>query len=177
MDAAQLIERLERGAPIVRALVEGVEGDLVLWRPEPGAWSVLEVIAHLLDEEREDFRVRLGLLLDDTEAEWPPIDPEGWVTARSYSSWNLEETLDAFLEERQASLAWLDSLGSPDWEQAKDHPLGPMTAGDLLGAWVAHDLLHARQLVRLHWMYVRSLAAPHRVSYAGEWTHEASPQA
>lgn len=171
MDSERLIERLESGSGIVRPLVRQADGALAGWKPAPGAWSVLEVIAHLLDEEREDFRVRLRLLLHDPEIEWPPINPESWVASREYASWDLEETLDGFLAERKASVEWLRGLGSPDWNCTKTHPrAGSMTAGDLLGAWVAHDLLHARQLVRLHWMYVRSLADPHGVAYAGEWT-------
>jgi hypothetical protein len=169
MDAERLIERLGHGARIIEPLVRGAEDAFVSWRPEAGAWSVREVIAHLLDEEREDFRVRLGLLLEDPESDWPPIDPERWATERDYASRDVAETVEAFLAERQASIAWLNALTSPDWNRAKDQPWGSMTAGDLLGAWVAHDLLHARQLLHLHWTYAGSLAAPHRTLYAGEW--------
>jgi hypothetical protein len=174
MEAARLVERLRQGAGIVETLARTVDDAFIAWKPRPGAWSVLEVVAHLLDEEREDFRVRLRLLLDDPKAVWPPINPEGWVQERDYASWDLAETLDAFLVEREASLAWLAALESPIWETQKEHPLGPMTAGDLLGAWVAHDLLHARQLLHLHWTYVGSLAEPHRTFYAGEWVHGGS---
>jgi hypothetical protein len=42
-----------------------------------------------------------------------------------------------------------------------------MAAGDLLASWVAHDLLHVRQIARLRYEYVRKLAAPYGVDYAG----------
>jgi hypothetical protein len=44
-----------------------------------------------------------------------------------------------------------------------------MTAGDMFGAWVAHDLLHFRQLVELFWAYTTHRLEPHEVGYAGEW--------
>jgi hypothetical protein len=33
----------------------------------------------------------------------------------------------------------------------------------------AHDLLHARQLVRLHFTYTVQTVAPYGTRYAGEW--------
>lgn len=43
-----------------------------------------------------------------------------------------------------------------------------MAAGDLLAAWVAHDLLHVRQLAKIHWACVRHRAEPYDVAYAGD---------
>jgi hypothetical protein len=44
-----------------------------------------------------------------------------------------------------------------------------MRAGDMLAAWVAHDLLHMRQLVELHRTYTVTQLAPYDTRYAGEW--------
>ena len=45
---------LAQGAEIVTALVVGVSPDEARARPAPGAWSLLEVVGHLLDEELLD---------------------------------------------------------------------------------------------------------------------------
>jgi hypothetical protein len=170
VDPAQLIDRLERQPRTIVAVVRLASPEQCRWKPADRAWSILEVVAHLLDEEREDFRTRLGLLLDDPDAEWPPINPERWASDRDYGSWGLDETLAAFLEERRSSVRWLRSLDRPHWDRTKTHPqAGAMTAGDLLGAWVTHDLLHTRQLIHLHGSWVQALAAPHRTRYAGAW--------
>ena len=170
MDSAALIDRMEAQAGTVRHLVEGIPADQAVWKPDPKTWSILEVTVHLLDEEREDFRVRLGLILSDPSAEWPAIDPQGWVSERNYVSRDLQESLLSFLEERQASLVWLWGLTAPAWTTAKTHPIaGSMTAGDLLASWASHDLLHIRQLAKLHWDYVQHLAGPYASNYAGEW--------
>lgn len=170
MNSDALIDQLEAQAGIIRELVQGVAHEQAAWKPAPERWSILEVVVHLLDEEREDFRVRLGLLLRDPKADWPPIDPQGWVTQREYAKRDLGETLKAFLKEREDSLAWLKGLESPAWDNVKTHPAaGALSAGDMLASWVAHDLLHIRQLAKLHYDYVRRLAEPYSVAYAGDW--------
>lgn len=160
---------LAQGAETIRGLVTGVSPAEARARPAPEAWSLLEVACHLHDEEREDFRPRLDVVLHRPEEAWARIDPAGWVTARRYNDRDLGETLAAFLAERARSLAWLASLSAPDWTREYRAPFGPITAGDLLASWVAHDLLHTRQLVELRRARLLTLTAPHRTKYAGDW--------
>ncbi len=54
-------------------------------------------------------------------------------------------------------------------EAVTQTPWGSIRAGDMLAAWVAHDLLHTRQLVELRWAYTTSAVLPFRVNYAGDW--------
>lgn len=169
MDVDRLSAQMADNAARIRVLVEGVSEQQARWKPTPASWSILEVINHLLDEEREDFRMRLDYTLYRPGETWPPIDPEGWVTERAYNGRDLEASLDSFLAEREASLAWLRGLSAPRWEAAYEAPFGRITAGDVFAAWVAHDLLHMRQLVELHWAYTTAELAPYRVHYAGTW--------
>jgi hypothetical protein len=64
----------------------------------------------------------------------------------------LGELLDKFAELRSASLARLDALGLTDADLAKRgrHPeFGVVTLGQHLSTWVAHDLGHISQIVRV----------------------------
>ena len=168
MDPQGLIARLESGPALLRGALAGITEDELRWSPAEGAWSALEVACHLLDEEREDFRVRLRLLLEEPDAEWPPIDPPRWAKERGYADRDLKPTLKEFEKERAASVAWLRGLDF-DPDRRKVHPkFGAMTAGSLLGAWAAHDVLHLRQLAKLRYLYVKRLADPHDIGYAGE---------
>lgn len=164
-----LFDQLDRNAHRLEALVDGVSEGQARWRPAPDSWSVVEVANHLLDEEREDFRVRLDITLHRGHEPWPEIDPPGWVQAREYNRQDLAASWTRFRRERDASLEWLSGLEGPDWEASYETPFGPMRAGDILGAWVTHDLLHMRQLVELHHAYAVRLAAPYDVAYAGIW--------
>ena len=170
MNTDACISRLSANAEAIEAMLRGITPDQTRWKPANGGWSMIEVINHLRDEEREDFRQRIDYTLHRTQEDWPPIDPEGWVSARTYQERDPEESLHGFLEERRASIDWLRSLGSIDWSTRHVHQsLGSMTAGDLMASWLAHDLLHIRQLARLHFEYLKQDAHPYTTGYAGEW--------
>jgi hypothetical protein len=169
MNINQFLIQMTENAERIRLFTLGVSDEQSRWKPDPESWSVLEVINHLLDEEREDFRERLDIILHRPGEPWPPIDPQGWVAARDYNSRNLEESLNHFLIEREKTLTWLRSLPSINFETVYTSPFGSMPAGDMFAAMVAHDLLHLRQLVELHWAYTGKMLAPYQPGYAGDW--------
>ncbi|MBW3671631.1 MAG: DinB family protein, partial [Acidobacteria bacterium] len=154
MELTGIIELLERNGMAITTLLERMDRSVAGWKPSPDKWSALEIASHLLDEERDDFRRRIRLTLEDPQQEWPPIDPEGWVTEHSYAARNLDEVVTALRDERHSSIEWLRSVDL-DLEASHLHPqLGPMRIGDLLAAWAAHDLLHLRQLTRIQFQWL-----------------------
>lgn len=170
MDPAALIAQLEAGAGALAGVTGGLTTAQAAWRPEPAQWSLLEIAGHLLDEEREDFRVRLDFTLHRRGEAWPTIDPAGWVQAHRYDEQDFAATMDAFARERRRSLEWLRGLDRPDWDAAYTHPkLGVIRAGDLLASWCAHDVLHLRQIARWHWRRLQAEAGPFGTGYAGQW--------
>lgn len=162
--------QLIHSARTIQSIVFGLGKEQAHWKPTPEEWSIAEVMAHLYDEERDDFRARIKLIFADPAQDWPGIDPEGWAREREYNKRPLADSLNDFLEERQASIDWLNSLDNPNWDLAGTHPLGfSMAAGHLLAAWVAHDFLHIRQINELHYKWAVKQAEPYTVIYAGEW--------
>lgn len=171
-NAAALIDRLESFAATLPAAVGGVRPADARWRPDDTSWAIVEIVAHLADEEELDFPVRLRLLLEDPGQDWPPIDPEGWARERRYIERDLAAEAERFVRHRRDRVAWARSLPpGTDWSATKTHPaFGSMRAGDLLGAWCDHDALHLRQIAkRLHQLTVRD-AAGFDTGYAGEWS-------
>jgi hypothetical protein len=167
MDHQEQIQALQRGGQSILALLDGHPIEQVRWKPAPQKWSLLEILNHLCDEERDDFRKRIALVLEDPAQPWPPIDPEGWARDRDYNSRDLQASLAGFRRERAASLQWLVGLPSPDWTAEHKHPkLGGLRAGDLLAAWVAHDLLHIRQIANTRLAWVAMFAEPYSTRYA-----------
>ena len=170
MEMTRFLERFEQNAAAIAALANDVSNEQAVWRPSPEDWSILEVINHLYDEEREDFRKRLDLILHRPGNTWPPIDPPGWVVERRYQARDMKESLARFLAERDSSLFWLRSLVDPYWDSQSTHPAGfVLSAGDMLSAWLAHDFLHIRQLNELHYLYHCQQVDPRTVIYAGDW--------
>ena len=170
MDVDRLATRLAANAGVFRHLLEGVAAEQARWKPSLDKWSLLEVVSHLADEERDDFRARLELTLHRPGEPWPPIDPPRWAVERRYNERELAPVLEDFLSERRRSVHWLRSLGPVDGDAAYRHPeAGTITAGDLLASWLAHDLIHVRQMNRLHYEYHAERSAPYRLGYAGPW--------
>lgn len=166
MDADGLTARLEaQGAELV-ALFRAVPQEEIRRRPAEGRWSSLEVLGHLHDEETGDFRVRIERTLAGAD-EWPPIDPDGWVVERDHQSKEPFELLESFERERAISVSWLRSLKDPDWSRSFEHgTLGPLSAGDLLASWVAHDLMHMAQVQRIRVEALRAACGPYSIGYA-----------
>ena len=169
MQAESLFLELASGAESIHQLLTGISPDDARCKPSADSWSMLEVVCHLYDEEREDFRQRLDIILHRPGDACPPIDPAGWVSARRYNERDMPEMLELFLSERRQSLEWLRGLTSPRWEAEYTTRFGVMKAGDMLSSWVAHDHLHMRQLVELRRQRVLRLTQPYDVRYAGEW--------
>jgi len=165
----KLYQELARGAELIPMLVADMTQAEAQVRPEPESWSALEVICHLYDEEREDFRQRLDIMLHRPQDPLPDIDPQGWITSRQYDQRDLAEMVQKFKAERAQSLVWLKELSAPDWETVYTNQWGSMKAGDMFAAWVAHDNLHMRQLVELRRSRLVNLTAPYDVGYAGDW--------
>ncbi len=169
MNVDDLTAQMERNAATIGHIVAGVSDAQAVWKPEPTSWSVLEVVNHLYDEERGDFRARLDVMLHRPEEPLPPFDPKGAIEAGQYNERDLRDSLRRFMNERQASLAWLRSLESPDWNAVYREQSRTMTAGDMFASWIAHDILHLRQLIKLQWLLTVRELAPYKVDYAGPW--------
>jgi hypothetical protein len=168
MQFEELKRLLVRQAELIVELVRDVTPEQARWKPDDDRWSVLEVVNHLYDEEQYDFRVRLDIILHTPDAPWPPIRPMEWVTERRYNERDLEASLENFLAERRASLAWLDGLDAPDWDTGVQSPWDfIIRAGDMFTSWVVHDQWHIEQLVRLRRAYTIAQVAPYSVEYAG----------
>ncbi len=169
MEFRVLLKDMAANAERVRSLVQGLSQERARWKPDPDTWSVLEVVNHLADEETLDFRVRIEITLFRPDEPWPPIDPAGWVTERDYNGRDLTESLQRYLDARQENLSWLKGIESPDWNLSYQAPWGEIRAGDLFASWVAHDLLHTRQLIELHWAFATVRSVPFSNQYAGTW--------
>lgn len=169
MDYNLIFIRLEKNLGVFRSLFEDVTREEYLWKQSPEKWCMLEILCHLYDEEREDFRIRLDYALRSSLDAPPSIDPRGWVQEREYMSRKYIDMLDKFLEERKSSINMLWALESPDWNNYFTHPqLGKITAHKMLNNWLAHDYLHIRQITRLKYDYLKHISSE-PLDYAGNW--------
>ena len=122
---------------------EAVEG--------PGTWSPFDVVGHLIHGERTDWVPRIEHILHHGDTvPFPPFDREAMFAASR--GLPLDALLDTFGQLRAASLDRLAALGLTDADLARHgrHPeFGVVTLGQHMATWVAHDLSHLGQIVRV----------------------------
>lgn len=169
MEFQVLYQELVNSTEMIRSLINGIGQEQAQVKPDADSWSILEVICHLHDEEREDFREHLDFILNRQNEEWHVIDPQIWVTERKYNEQDFVQMQEKFFAERRKSLEWLKRLENVDWNTKYTSEYGSMSAGEMLSCWVAHDNLHIRQLVELRRAYIKRITQPYEIQYAGDW--------
>jgi uncharacterized damage-inducible protein DinB len=136
---------------VLRAWLSELPESWIMANEGPETWSPFDVVGHLIHGERTDWIPRLELLLAHGESR--PFTPfDRFAQFRASQGKSLSELLDTFAELRQANVERLESLQlrTSDLDRRGLHPeLGPVTLGQLLATWVAHDLNHLGQIARV----------------------------
>jgi len=169
MEFRTVYQELVQSTEMIRAMIAGIDQEQSQVKPDAKSWSILEVVCHLYDEEREDFREHLDFILRRQNEEYHLIDPQGWVTERKYNQQNFNDAREKFFAERQTSLEWLKTIAALDWDTTYTSEYGSVTAGEMLSCWIAHDNLHLRQLVELRRVTIENITKPYPIEYAGDW--------
>ena len=169
MEFKILYQELVNSTEMIRSLLAGIRQAEAQIKPSRSSWSVLEVVCHLYDEEREDFREHLDFILHRQHEEWHPIAPTAWVKLRKYNQQNFNSMRNKFFRERAVSLGWLKKIRNSDWNITYKSKWGTMRAGDMFACWVAHDNLHIRQFTELRRYHIERITKPYHIQYAGDW--------
>jgi DinB superfamily len=169
MDQEYVINQLEENQKVFKALLGNIPSELIHWRPMPDKWNLLEIVCHLYDEEREDFRTRVRSVLENPRKPLPQFDTHKWVIDHDYGKQDYYHRMLSFLTEREESVQYLRSLEEPRWDNAYKHPkLGKMSAGLFLNNWLAHDYLHIRQINKNKYLFLLENSRT-SLGYAGPW--------
>lgn len=142
---------LERTPAAVRGLLAGV-GDVWLDADEgPETFTPRDVLGHLILGEETDWVPRVRIILEyGPDRPFTPFDRFGF--RERYGGRPVDALLARFEELRSANLAYVRSLALQDEQLGRPgtHPgLGPVNLGQLLAAWVVHDLGHLVQIARV----------------------------
>ncbi len=169
METIYIIKELAKNKKVFKSIFENIDKQEYLWKPAPCKWCLLEILSHLYDEEKEDFRARVQHTIENPEQPMKPIDPVGWVLQRKYIDQDYNLVLEKFLGERDKSVEWLSGLQDVQWDNVYHHEkLGDISAATFLSALLAHDYLHIRQLTTTKYQYLKNLT-DNDLSYAGTW--------
>ena len=142
---------LRRTPVVVRELLGDLPDSWTRAVEGPGTWSPFDVVGHLIHGERTDWMPRVEHVLRHGDlVPFPPFDREAMFAASDGRS--LGELLDTFSRLRAESLDRLAAMNltDDDLQRRGRHPeFGVVTLGQHLATWVAHDLGHVGQMVRV----------------------------
>jgi DinB superfamily len=148
---SESIAVLERTPGVMAALLDGLPEAWTETRESEASFSPRDVVGHLIHGEDTDWIPRLCLILDKGDSQpFVPFDRFGFrdrIAGRS-----LSDLLAEFARKRADNVGALQALHLEEADLARPgrHPeLGAVTLRQLLATWVAHDLNHVGQAVRV----------------------------
>jgi hypothetical protein len=164
-DVAAGMAVLERTPQTLRAMLGGLPSAWTEATEGPETWSPYDIVGHLIHGERTDWIPRAQLILaQGPQRRFTSFDR--FAQFRESQGKSLDELLDDLARLRADSLSTLAGWRLTDAQLALEgeHPeFGPVTLGQLLATWVAHDLGHLAQVGRVMAKQYRDAVGPWRV--------------
>jgi len=161
-DIALATEVLERTPATLRALLQDVSTPWARGTEGPDTFSPFDNIGHLIDGEETDWMPRARIIL--AQGAKRRFDPYDRFRHRARTATRtLDSSRDEFARLRAENVRALESwkLTPAQLELRGEHPgLGPVTLGQLLAAWVVHDLGHIAQVARVMAKQYRAEVGP-----------------
>jgi hypothetical protein len=161
-DLRETIALLDRTPATLNALLRDLPENWTLRNEGENTWSAFDVVGHLIHGEKTDWMPRVNLILQFGNSR--PFERfDRFAQMRDSQGKSLPELLDEFGRLRAQNLDRLRSLNLRDEDFARPglHAvLGPVTLGNLLSTWAAHDLTHLHQISRIMAHQYRDAVGP-----------------
>jgi DinB family protein len=133
----------------LKKLTHGLTPKQLKWKPEPGKWSIAEIVAHLADAEIvASWRMRSAIGASGTTIQ--PFDQDAWAAAFEYAKRDTKQSLETFRVLRENNLAMLKGLPHEKWDHYGMHlERGKETIAHQTRMFAGHDTNHVLQVERL----------------------------
>lgn len=133
----------------IAALLRDIPGPDLARQMQPSKWSILEIVAHLAEDELvTSWRYRQ--MLESPGCELRGFDQDLWAAYGHYREWNITEAFSMFRLLRVANLRFLAHLTEEQWQCFGIHAeRGRITVLDLARHMAGHDANHLAQIRRL----------------------------
>jgi uncharacterized damage-inducible protein DinB len=139
--------RVQRETPKkLHTLIKPLNKKQLMQPPEPGKWSIAEILAHLADAELVGGW-RMRLILGSNRVSLQPFDQDVWAKTFAYARRDPAASLEIFRVLRESNLAMLKSLPENLWENYGMHQeRGKETITHIVRMFAGHDLNHLSQV-------------------------------
>jgi hypothetical protein len=142
---------LSRTPAVLNTLLRDLPDNWIRNNEGADTWSPYDVVGHLIHGENTDWISRLEITLSDsTDKDYTPFDR--FAQLQESQGKTLSMLLDEFASIRKRNIAILLSknITQGDLSRQAIHPkFGTVTLNQLLSTWVAHDMDHIFQIVRV----------------------------
>lgn len=145
----EAIEILDRTPNTIEYFLTGLSDEWINCNEGEGSWNAIEVIAHLIECEKNNWIPRIEAILKDKNQSFPPFN--------RYAHLNKpERMLDPMLSEfKSIRIQNINNLkilvdSETQLELTGMHPeFGAVKLRELISTWVVHDLTHINQIMRV----------------------------
>ena len=142
---------LERTPFVVEMLLRDLPDDWTMNNEGESTWSPYDIVGHYIHGEKTDWIPRMKIILSDgLNKKFEPFDR--FAQFKESQAQTLSALMVEFKLRRKTNIEILRSLNIADEQLAQTgiHPVfGEVTLKQLLATWVAHDLNHIGQIVRV----------------------------
>lgn len=133
----------------LRKAIHGLTPAQLKWRPEPGKWSIAEIVAHLADAEIVGSW-RMRSIIGEDGITIQPFDQDAWASVFNYQKRNTKGSLETFRVLRESNLAMLEEIPPEIWDHHGMHlERGKETVVHVVRMFAGHDTNHLLQVERL----------------------------
>ncbi|HYL75948.1 MAG TPA: DinB family protein [Bryobacteraceae bacterium] len=142
----ELLERFRRGAELVAVSITGAAGSELDFAPEPGKWSIRQIVAHLADAEIVGT-MRMRRVIAEPDPKLEAFDQDAWTQNLDYARRKTSQALETFRRIRGENYELLKELPESAFDRAGIHSeRGRLTLRQLLLGYAEHAESHAAQL-------------------------------
>lgn len=141
-----LIARYAAGGPILLYAIAGLSPAHEKAKPGPGAWSIAQVVTHLLDTDLV-FADRMKRVIAEAEPVLLAFDQNAWVDRLDAQAMSVEEAANLFVANRRWMTQILRRCTEGDFARAGRHTeAGRQTLAELVAKVTSHLDHHLRFL-------------------------------
>lgn len=142
------IQNYKKTAVKIRASVEGASRELLQWRPKPGAWSIQEIVGHLIDSNIvNSYRIRK--IVAEPVAPIATFAHEEWVAVQQFHTMELEEMLAVYDALTSYNALFLSKLDAAQWERHGTKFEEPISIRHIIDTFICNHVEgHLQQIER-----------------------------
>ena len=146
MNAADVIDRYERGGRLLALAVAGVSPEQARERVKPGTWSITELVAHMVDSDGVGIE-RMKRVIAEENPTLQAYDENAWIARLDSNAMPVDEAVSLFTANRKWMARILRNCSEADFARVGQHTEdGPKSLANLLAGYISHLDGHLRFL-------------------------------